>query len=370
MSEPLPYDLDLVKAPALLSLETNPPETESLIYVSLRHRGLLSIRFGEEVERYRLLSRDPRAPWCVARLEKDRLSANFQGNPLWPHRVLRDFPNLCDHFALSHAFNDAACILPLTAEINDRLDLLLGRTLRTSPKRFGFQDASHYSATGGDLIPAQDYVDAFIDSGKLPMADVGERSSVHDWSYHFVTFLFEAFLENVRLNLELIRRNLGRFPGVTCYAWNYYGHTLDQGGKMKGHTVREELSHRAAVYRQMAVSLDVATAKLVQLLCLQQAGHGDRCRSEWEACEVFAGGVRREAIRNLLELEAPESLSFEVPSGMGASLGPSLLDHCTTRLTHLELVAGAIADRDQISRRQQVFAEVLRALGQGRIAET
>jgi len=335
-------------------LETETPATplETSAYVTLEHRGWLSLAVNHKLENYRLLVRRGEGAWSVARLERDRLSANFQGNPLWPQKVLEPYKNLSGHFGLTDSSTDSACLVPLADTINGRLNELL--PLQSGPVIFGFEH--------GTELCNHSYVDRFIDFGKLPLADVTERDSVHDWSYHFVTFLFQEYLENVRLTLEFIRSRISLFSGTTAYAWNYYGHTLDERSQMKGSAVVEEMPYEEAIYRQMAISLDVCTAKIVQLLGLYSKGLIDQCQREVELIDLFSDGVTLAAVQRILWMEENLGARLQVPEGEGGySLGPSPMGYLLATLDQLERSASVLVEKERLRERERIFSAILKS---------
>ncbi len=327
-----------------LPLKTETPATvvPAYAYVTLSNRGLLHI--GEDL--YRILTRLPDGEWSALRLEKDRLSANFQGNPLWPKLCLAAYPGLSQYFGLSASATATACILPMAKTVNRALgELFAGQGF----KAFGFAEGINPSE--------RSYVDLFIDEGKLPMADVVERDSIHDWSYHFMTLLFPEYLENVRLTLKHIRDHLSLFSGSTAYAWNYYGHSLDENENMKGHAVIEEMPYEAAIYRQMAISLDVATAKIVQLLGLARKGLLHKCRREVDLLSFFSNGVSMEGLQNILYLE--KNLNMLAPkSTCGHKIDDAPMKYLFSSLEKLEKKAAGRVNQQSVLTREMVFAEI------------
>lgn len=277
-----------VTATNLLRTESPQSPIPFTEYVTLIHQGTFSDGEGDS---YRILSRVQGSSWSARRLERDRLSANFQGDPLWPKKVLAKYKALSEYFALNSSAEDC-CILPMTKTINRKLGLLTG-------SESGFRDLRDYSQPISDRA----YVDAFIEYGILPMGEIQDRDSVHDWAYHFVTFLLPDYLMRVREALAFVRARIHLCHGETEYAWNYYGHTLNAQGQMQGRPVKEKMAHVDAVYRQMAISLDVATAKPVQLLALELAGRIQACQGEQRSVGVYMGGVTQEAIDQILWME-------------------------------------------------------------------
>jgi len=181
---------------------------------------------------------------------------------------------------------------------------------------------------------------------------------VHDWAYHFVTFLFTDYLENVRSNLLWIRKRIHLFRGGTNYSWNYYGHSLNEKGQMQGEGQLEEMSHEAAIYRQMAIALDVATAKFVQLMALEQQGQIERCQAEIHAVGVFLNGITKESIKTILWMEP--SLPFSPPSKEGDPIQTMAYIHNT--LAKLDQRARELVESHEGFFYQEIFASTLRRL--------
>ncbi len=270
-------------------------------YVTLSHRGFLTVG----VDQYRLLSRSKASPWAATLLERNRISANFQGSPLWPQTALERYPALCRHFGLNSNVGRTSCILPVTKNVNDKLS-------RLTDCVFKFRDLSDYQLGEDGSLSAKLYVDNFIDDKVLPMGDFQNRDSIHDWSYHFLTLLMPDYLENIRLNLAFIRDHIEQFSGQTNYRWNYYGHSLNEIGALHIESVAEVMDHKAAVYRQMAIALDVASAKIVQLISIEQRGLLGNCKSEISTIGAFLKSVNKQALRTILWLE--QDLPFTAPN--------------------------------------------------------
>jgi hypothetical protein len=300
-------------------LKTDAPATDIPFtdYVTLRHHGFRD--FGGET--YRVLSRVPGARWRALRLERDRLSANFQGHPLWPHKALARYPKLSASLGLAGAYSKDVCLLPDMDTANGFLRVL---------------GLGHFQFRGAQPASDRAYVDAFIDRRVLPMADVLGRDSIHDWSYHFLTFLFPEYLESVRANLEWIRAHLHRFEGKVTRAWVHYGHGRDESGRMTIDAREERTAWEEAIYRQMAVSLDVCTAKIVQILCVDESGQIERCRSELNIVSVFSAGVTDESLAVLLWLEPRLKETLSAPR-RGRPLYPEdTMNYLRAKLAELE----------------------------------
>ncbi len=332
--------LNILDRPVILKTEAPASQIPRGDYITLLHRGNLDLGPFQ----FRLISRLPETKWSAARLEKNRLSANFQGNPLWPERVLSPYESLSRYFFLKASSSEQSCILPMALTLNSKINDLLG-------DRFGFQEFE-------ESLTDKDYVDTFIDSGRLPMANPIDRDSVHDWAYHFVTFLFTDYLENVRSNLLWIRKRIHLFQGTTNYSWNYYGHSLNEKGQMEGQGQLEEMNHEAAIYRQMAIALDVATAKFVQLMALEQQGQIERCQAEIQAVGVFLNGVTSESIKTILWMEP--SLPFSPPSKEGEPIQTMAYIHTT--LAKLDQRARELLKSGETSFYEEIFASTLRRL--------
>lgn len=334
------YAADLAANPKVLNTDTPASPVPAVEYVNLLHLGFASC--GSE--RFRVLRRQDAAPWSAVRLEADRLSANFQGNPLWPEQAIRRYPELSEHFALGLS-SPSTCWIPDQETVNAALKQLLGDQA--------------YQFVGRKEMSDPQYVDLFIDERCLPMAPVEERDSVHDWSYHFVTFLFQEYLENVRLTLKWIRANMARFEGQVSREWNYYGHTHDEHGRMKGTAKLEVMPYTQAIYRQMAISLDVATAKIVQLLCLREKGMAARLAGELEFIRKFFGGVTAEGAQTILWLE--KNLNLPSPTvGTGYRIECAPIKYLDTTLQALERKAQIHNSPCVRESRQKAFAEFLR----------
>ncbi len=339
--------LDLLPNP--LSLKTQAPDSpfEMSEVVTLAHHGWATLPSSGNSERYRLVKRLDDAKWSAVRLERDRLSANFQGNPLWPHQVLQTYKQLSDHFGLEGAYTADACLLPSVETINQKLNSIgLGD--------FTFQNAGEITLTD------QAYVDAFIDDGYLPMAAPEDRDSIHDWSYHFLTLLFTDYLENVRLNLAWIRKNIGVFEGQVVRNWNYYGHRQDTYKKFIGEIKPEAMDWADAIYRQMAISLDVCTAKIVQILCMEQRGLLEKCSGELNIVSIFSNGVTDESLARILWLEPePDSILSPPAVGAGRKYPPCAMTYIKAKLSYLEQKATTQISPELSAERAQFFDSIL-----------
>tara|TARA_Y100001935_G_C17308278_1_gene513898 strand:- start:2571 stop:3626 length:1056 start_codon:yes stop_codon:yes gene_type:complete len=334
-------ELDLLSNPEILQIESVESDFDKEDCVSLVHRG--TFRIGGES--FRLISRNGDSEWSGMRLEKDRISANFQGSPLWPQKALEDFPNLIAFFNLKSCSSDRSCILPMDSVINHRL-----RALDIQGFSFKRRDSE---------ISCEEYVDSFLAQGVLPMAPLVDRNSIHDWSYHFVTFLIPEYLESVQANLKWIRDRISLYSGLTNYSWNYYGHTLDDQGKMISFGIQEEMTYRDAIYRQMAVSLDVATAKIVQLLLLERTGHIKNCRTELLSVAIFMSGVHSDAIRKILWME--KDFPFDLPDPFDfEKVNP--MEFIYSKLAKTDLKAKKFIDESPRFDYQPIFKEILAKL--------
>ncbi|MGE0528986.1 MAG: hypothetical protein AB7G93_10460 [Bdellovibrionales bacterium] len=338
--EPRPYVLR-VSPPA-----SGMPASE---YVTLIHRGTLTLRCHSEVERYRLLSRVFGASWSATRLERDRVSANFQGNPLWPKQVLQNYSNLSYHFGLTSSVYHDFALIPLAETINTKLRQLSAEIGPTSEKEFVFESVQEMSD--------RDYVDMFINNGRFPMAALEDRDSIHDWSYHFLTMLFGEYLENVRLTLACIRDQLGRFQGRVNRTWNYYGHKRDRSGVIVGERVTEEMTYENAIYRQMAISMDVVTAQIVQLLYLERKGRLHQLGDEFSQIQVFFDGVSMEAFERILWLEdgLTDRMDLPPPEARGWRISASPFEYLSCKLVQLDRAAKSLCSEKLIAVRRQAF---------------
>lgn len=335
-------------------LATDPPASHlaPLSYVSLRHAGTLTVE-GDE---FRLVVRYPEGLWSVQRLEQDRLSANFQGNPLWPELTLAPYPNLSAFFGLDGSSNEEACILPLPSLIQKRLRSLF---VERGDKVFYFVEAADWTDCR--------YVDAFLDHGQLPYARLHDRDSIHDWSYHFVTLLFPDYLENLRLNLRFIRDHLDRFQGQTSYAWNYYGHSLDANHRFESHPRIEAMPHVDAIYRQMAISLDVFTAKIVQLLNMRRHGLLDKCQRELDAIATIFNGVSLKAVEAILWMETDVKDRFTFSPNEYDKIAP--MAHLLSALERLEQECASRLDLKKDLRRREILRQTLEKIVNVKLTE-
>lgn len=336
------WQINLVD-PQVLKVDKPQSDIAATEYVSLCHRGFARVALGSLKEEYRILVRQG-SSWQAVRLEKNRLSANFQGSPLWPALALAQFKNLQNYFGLDGASSKSVCLIPTPSTINQKLAGLL------APLAFRFSEKMP--------ICEKEYVDNFIDQGILPMAPIDDRDSVHDWSYHFVTFLFPEYMENVRQTLLFIRGNLSLFQGSVVRGWNFYGHSHDANGNMKGEAIPEQLYYQDAIYRQMAISLDVATAKIVQLLCLREKGLIGRCRSELDYIGCFFARVSRSSVHRMLFMESNlDSLFQRLPAP--EPLQCDVLNCIDENLRQLDQKAGKQMDLQAIQMRQSYFLQIL-----------
>lgn len=345
------YELDLVAEPRLLRIEGRWDRRASLEFVSLSFAGTLAL----DGERYVVLVRAPGRPWTISRLEQDRLSANFQGNPLWPKQALSAYPKLSDYFGLSASASEDACLIPTYETVNAKLRALVD-------ERFGYRALASYPRDASGQVSSRAYVDAYIDRRELPIGDARDRDGVHDWSYHFVSLLFPALMDNIRRTLSTIREQLRLFHGDTIYDWNYYGHTLDAKGNTAGQPRRERLAYAEAIYRQMAIALDVGTAKVVQILAMERAGQLDRQGHELGLVRTYLAGVGPAAIRNVLWMERELELELSEQQDALVYEGDPLA-YLHAHLATLEQAAARLESGAAAARRSAVFAEVLARAG-------
>jgi hypothetical protein len=348
------YSLKL--KPGYPLLTTEPPATpiDPLSYVSLRDCGTLT----HEGEAFRILR--PAAPghWCATRLENDRLTANFQGNPLWPFEVLDAYPNLAGLFGLFPSLSDDACIIPLPETINARL-AQLHRTLSEGDDGCPwFRQVQAYDSYDGELITDEDYIDSFIDHTAFPVSREETKDSLHDWSYHFMTLLFPSYFDGLRRTLAWVRTHISDFHGPSHHAWNYFGHTLDDNGYLVGNFRAETIPYRSAIYRQMSITLDSATGKPIQLLMLHKRGRLDRYEGERQAASAFLSGVTDWSVRCILFLE-PEDAIIEAPVKCADVPEQDIVDYMVSRLETLEHQASRLVDHRILAARRQAFVECL-----------
>ena len=252
----------------------NPIKQES--YVTLFNKGKAH-RKKDLKATHRVLEKNIDSNWGAYQLERDRISANFQGNPLWPYNVLKKYQNIIKHFDLLPQLTQNICLIPTLEKINNDLE-----SIKLKNNKFKF-----YELKVDEKISEKEYVNMFIDQNLLPMATEKNRDSIHDWSYHFLTMLFPKYLELVQDCLRGIRNNLPHKNELNLYSWNYYGHTVDFEGKMRGIEKTCEMTCHDAIYRQMAISLDVATAKPIQLLLLSNSEPKKSLKNELRSIEVF-----------------------------------------------------------------------------------
>jgi hypothetical protein len=324
-------------------------------FFSLKHRGILRINYGDHCEEFRILMRIHDLPWSVVRLEKDRLSANFQGNPCWPQIILAPYQHLSDYLGLSQSVRENVCFVPTIETINQKIkDLLLGAA-PLNEDLFFFCDESRYERCTSPGLSDKSYVDTFIDFGYLPMGNLNSLDSIHDWSYHFISLMFPQLLKNIRSTLRVIRDHVSKFVGSTSYVWNYYGHTLDKDGKFRATQKLEHMNYDSAIYRQMAVSLDVGTAKIIQLLMAERNGLLNQVSTEIAWCELFMTGVHLDGIKSLLYLEnGLEKIFSPKVSGKGGYNG-HLIPDCHHWLARLDDQATLLNDTRKVAFRKRAF---------------
>lgn len=336
------YKLSLVP-PQILKTEVPEGDIPVSEYVSLCHLGFADLELVGDFEQYRLISRVESGDWKAVRLEKNRLSANFQGSPLWPQRALQRYPALSAFFGLSESSSENVCLIPTVETINRKLQKLMSHDYRFERHK---------------PLNAREYVNRFIDLRALPMAAIEDRDSVHDWSYHFLTFLFTDYLENVRASLKFIRDNLDVFQGEVVRTWNYYGHSLIEG-QMRGVAVESRLSHQDAVFQQMAISLDVCTAKIVQILCLKERDLLEKCRSEVSFLETFLSPINEAALKKHLWLEPEIDALLERLPPTPSVRAEKLEAHLDRTLVALERRAQLLLCREASLQRVRYFHEIL-----------
>ena len=292
------YQIRFEAQPQILKVEAPESSINALEYVSLKHCGFVDIQCEREQESFRILSLLEKGRWKADRLEKNKLSANFQGNPLWPAKSLQGYDFLMKYFGLVGSYSEDLCVIPSTNTINSKILALHSAKGIETDRIFLFKETIDYSSDS--IVGNRAYVDTFIDQRKLPMAPVEFRDSVHDWSYHFITLLFTDYLEAIRLSLSHIRASIPEDPNLYDYEWNYYGHQLNKKGEMQGCERTSKLTRKSAVYQQMAISLDVATAKIIQLLAIRKQGLLERCQSEVAAVELYMSGDAKAIVDRIL----------------------------------------------------------------------
>ena len=281
-------------------------------FSSVAHAGQLKLPSGEE---YRVLRRVGER-WLAARLTEDRLSANFQGSPLWPERVLSPYPNLSAYFGLGKS-SESLCFIPSMETINGKLKALFGQ--------------SAFTFARVENLTESQYVDLFVRHRQLPMACDEDQDSVHDWSYHFVALLFQDFLENVRVAADFVREWARGRDHLVERTWNYYGHSLNSKGQFQSQYRVEKLPFSAAIDRQLAIAIDVATAKIVQILMLRTQGRTHAIQGELHQLDRFLKGIGRDAIDILIWLEPASERPY--PCGpLGRQLESGGLSYFTKTL--------------------------------------
>lgn len=242
-------------------------------------------------------------PWFIARTKSDLIAGNFQGNPLWPSRCLRDFPSIKGFFGLSDDESVSECVIPDAVTINKRLELIstdLGESIN-------YKYAVSIAENERLASSLEFYVDSFVDRRLLPFGLPGTIDFLHDWSYHFLPLLYPFYLENIRLCLSHIRKRLFEFSFVSekvSRQWNYYGHSLDSNGQYISDYRNEELSIRTTIYRQMARAIDVCTARVTQLSVCLVNGHRQQLKSALKDFAIFIGPLSNTAIERVLFLES------------------------------------------------------------------
>ena len=129
--------------------------------------------------------------------------------------------------------------------------------------------------------------------------------------------------------------------------------------KMISFGIQEEMTYRDAIYRQMAVSLDVATAKIVQLLLLERTGHIKNCRTELLSVAIFMSGVHSDAIRKILWME--KDFPFDLPDPFDfEKVNP--MEFIYSKLAKTDLKAKKFIDESPRFDYQPIFKEILAKL--------
>jgi len=345
------YSLELDRARPLLTAEAPATAIDPLACVTLRHCGIVH---GPGGERFRVLGLAAPGRWAATRLERDRLTANFQGNPLWPVDILSDYPRLARLFGLYPSLSARACVIPTAETINARIAELTA----DDEVQFRFRAVDEYRSSCDGTIGEQDYVDTFIDEAVFPISPIATKDSLHDWSYHFMTLLFPRYAGGIRAALARVRARSVGLDGEVSRVWNYFGHTLDERGNFKPDLRTERLPYRAAIYRQMAITLDSATAKPVQLLAMKRRGRLDRCAGEVEAASQLLAGVSAETLQRVLFLERPQTL-VEAPARRTDASAPDIISYMGARLDQLDQRARELVDDRLAAARQAAFAAYL-----------
>ncbi|MEP1964238.1 hypothetical protein [Tateyamaria sp.] len=223
--------------------------------------------------RHYIIERKKDLPWFIARTSNDRWAVNFQGNPLWPQAILSPHPQMLEVFGLTTNKSDETTLVPSWYTINRTLKELSNRS----------KEGTFFQFTEGH-VETKNFVNQFIEDRKIPAGETGSLDFFHDWSYHFVPLLFSTYMENLRLTLLSIRSRLYDIDDPSTefseYSWSYYGHTLDELGQYVVSHRKERLSREDSIFRQMALSIDVFSAKLTQISFCLNCGFRDKIGNE------------------------------------------------------------------------------------------
>jgi hypothetical protein len=288
--------------------------------------------------------------WLRVRIEENRVSANFQVNPLCVPFILRRYPQLLHYFAI-HA--DGFCYryvggkdfftlsadsltLPGYSDLNAKLQEIHSRVGVSSCFTFLPVDSYRTAAAHGGFPEDAEYVQRFIESHFLPLGRPHTRNFAHDWSYHFSALLFPEILENLRLTIIEVLRGTDWRVEAREYEWNYYGHSLDESGEIQGQKKKELQTYSAYIYRQIAIAIDVVTAKIVKLL-VRIDGDGFFMCTEDEAAMInsFRLPVSRNSLHKVLWMEVYNGDFFPEFSDEDATLLSPLGEYFTLQIEQL-----------------------------------
>ena len=287
-------EINLALTPMPLKIGETSIDANLHDYVSLYNLGSFIRKppgHGDH-DAFKLYERIAGLPWMREKLERDRTSANYQGNPLWPTHVLKKMPYLASYFGLIDATDDKRCCIPGHQAINMRLGALLEAGLDTAWSFAAYQDEQPFSDRA--------YVDAFVRNRTLPCAAEDTRDFLHDWSYHFISLLLPKFLEGVRLNVEILLYLAKKITIPTLTYWNIYGHSEDERGQTKSLKIEEELAYHDAIARRIAIEIDVLTARPVQALMEILEGRPENARRIARFCGLFLSPPTQSSLRQLL----------------------------------------------------------------------
>jgi hypothetical protein len=292
-------ELRLHASPRPLVLGEHAPGVDPCDSVSLLDLGQFhpALEDGAAAGAFQVYERITDLPWLRERLERDRTSANFQGNPLWPLQVLAGHPALAGWFGLNGAADDFRCCVPGGRAVTHRLARLCEAGLGTTWSFAPYGD--------GEPFSDRKYLHAFLHDRTLPCAPEHSRDFVHDWSYHFISLLLPDFLENIRLNLEILLRLAATVRLPTRVRWGIYGHSEDADGLLLTRFIEEALPYDEAIARRIATEVDVLTARPVQALLASIEGKEARAVAISQPCVLYLGPPTQASLRHLLpELEA------------------------------------------------------------------